>query len=335
MKRRSGGRRGRAFERLRGGGLRDAWHIPQQTMVVCATPFVCTTREPAFLSVFAPARWLLLRRCMERTLSAFALALMSLAPLCTTLACGCVATTSDDDDLTNPEQTSACEPRQAGISADFELTVEGFEDWPRDGFDAYQYNIAAPCQVEAASAASRDLACTDKDGAVHAMTLTILNPDIIGAVPASGPVFVRTARYTDFSPVDDQEWFEVRAGSDVTGALLVGGVRAAHPAPFSPADGYFAPIGMTLTTEEGCPEEIRDECLISRRSRLSFWGDEVPGASILDGHEGDIDASGAYRAIVGASVDNHMSGLLACGGDDPRYLPELRVLIGAKANEGP
>ncbi|WP_437591473.1 hypothetical protein [Sorangium sp. So ce1000] len=92
---------------------------------------------------------------------------------------------------------------------------------------------------------------------------------------------------------------------------------------------------MALTTDEGCPEEVRDQCLISRRSRLSFWVGEVPGASILDGHEGDIDASGASRAIVDASVDNHMSGLLACTGDDPRYLPALRILIGARVLDGP
>ncbi|WP_437814162.1 hypothetical protein [Sorangium sp. So ce1078] len=268
---------------------------------------------------------------MGRTSSALALALMSLAPLCTTIACGPVVAADDEDDPTNPEQASACEPRQAEISADFELIVEDLEDWPRDGFDAYRYNIAAPCQVEAANAASRDLSCTDKDGAVHRLTLAILNPDIISAVPASGPVFVRTARYTDFAPVDDQEWFEVRAGSDVTGALLVGGARAAHPTPFAPAEGYFAPIEIALTTEEGCPEEFPDECLISRRSRLSFWVDETPGASILDGHQGVIGASGTYRAIVGASVANVSGGSLSCAGDDPRYHDELRFLIGARA----
>jgi hypothetical protein len=268
---------------------------------------------------------------------------MSLAPLCTTIACRHVVTESNDDDLggndddpTNPEQASACEPRQAGISADFELIVEDVEAWPSDGFDGYKYNIAAPCQVEAANAASRDLACTDKDGAVHGLTLAILDPGIIAAVPTSGPVFVRTARYRDWNAVVDEDWFEVRAGSDVTGALLVGGVRAEHAAPFAPVDGYFAPIGMALTTEEGCREEIRDECMNSRRARLSFWVDEVPVASILDGHEGYIEASGAYRAIVGASVESlRNNDLRSCWGDLPHDFNGLRILIGARELDGP
>jgi hypothetical protein len=234
---------------------------------------------------------------------------------------------SNDDDPTNPEQASVCEPRQAGISADFELIVE---DWPDDPSDEYSYNLAAPCHVEAVSAASRDLACTYADGTVHGLTLTISNLHIVGAIPASGPVFLRAARYEEFSEV--YQWFEVRAGSDVTGALLAAGVRASNWTP----DGYFTPIAMLPAAEEGCPVEIRRECLSSRRSRIQFWVDHVPGASILDGHEGDIDASGAYRAIVGTSVDNFVSDPGACHpGDDPSYAYEWRVLIGAKASGGP
>ncbi|WP_437984911.1 hypothetical protein [Sorangium sp. So ce117] len=238
---------------------------------------------------------------------------------------------SSDDDPTNPEQASVCEPRQAAISADFELVVE---DWPSDPSDSYDYNIVAPCQVEAASAASRDFACTDEDGAVHGLTLTLSNLHIVGAIPASGPVFLRAARYDDLG--EDYQWFEVRAGSDVTGVLLAGGVRASSWIPDSSSEAYFAPISMLPATEEGCPEEIRRECLNSRRSRIQFWVDHVPGASILDGHEGDIDASGAYRAIVGTSVDNYLSDPVACHpGDDPSYADEWRVLIGAKAIDGP
>ncbi|WP_438035267.1 hypothetical protein [Sorangium sp. So ce204] len=313
-----------------------------------------------------PAHPLRIRRRMGRTLSAFAVALMALAPVCTTIACGPAArpfnddylggndddprgdddpTGNDDpmgndddptgndepmgndDDPANPEQTSVCEPRQAGISADFELIVE---DWPKEPSDVYDYNLAAPCQVEAASAASRDLACTSADGTVHGLTLTISNPHILGAIPASGPVFLRAARYAEFDAV--YQWFEVRAGSDVTGALLAGGVRASSWTP----EGYFAPISMLPATGEGCPLEIRDEYRSSRRSRISFRVGGVPGASILDGHEGDIDASGAYRAIVGTSVDNYARGPDAyLPSDDPSYADEWRVLIGAKANDGP
>lgn len=316
-------------------------------MTICATLLVRTTRDAAVLSVSVPAHPLRFRCHMGRILSAFALALMSLGPLCTTIACSHVVIESNedprsnddpggnDDDPTNPEQASACEPRQPEISADFELMVEDVEAWPSDGLDSYRYSIAAPCQVEAADATSRDLACTDKDGAVHGLTLAILNPGIMAAVPTSGPVFVRTARYRDWAGGVDQDWFEVRAGSDVAGALLVGGVRADRAAPFAPVDGYFAPIWMALTTEEGCREEIRDECMSSRRARLSFWVDEVPVASILDGHEGYIEASGAYRAVVGASVESLGNDLRSCWGDHPHDFNGLRVLIGASVLDGP
>ncbi|WP_437730889.1 hypothetical protein [Sorangium sp. So ce1335] len=272
---------------------------------------------------------------MRRT-SISALAFMSLAPLCTALACGPVETsepgiTDDSDDPTSPEPTSACEPRQAGLSADFELTIEG---WPGDTLGAFLYNVAAPCQVEAATPTSRDLRCTDGDGAEHSVTLTIADSRIAGAIPPSGPVFLRAARY-DAESTEHYQWFEVRAGSEVTGALLAGGIRAGHETPFGPGDGYFSPIGMVLGPEEGCPVEVQDECLSLRRARMRFWVNDVPAASILDGHEGDIDANGAYRAIVGASVDHIPAGLFACTGDDPRYADDLRVLIGAKAQGGP
>ncbi|WP_438013634.1 hypothetical protein WMF18_22145 [Sorangium sp. So ce315] len=262
---------------------------------------------------------------------------MSLAPLCTTFACGPVETsrpviTDDSDDPTSPEPTSACEPRQAALSADFELTIE---DWRGDtsaGF--FLYNVAAPCQVEAATPTSRDLRCTDGDGAEHSVTLTVADPRVAGAIPSIGPVFLRATR-TDGEFSVYYDWFAVRAGSEVTGALLAAGVRAGHATPLGPGDGYFSPIAMVLGPAEGCPMEVQDECLSRRRSRMRFWVDGVPAASILDGHEGDIDASGMYRAVVGASVDHMPGDLPDCTGDDPRYADDLRVLIGAKAQEGP
>lgn len=249
-----------------------------------------------------------------------------------TLACGPTGTsspgtTSHDDAPTGPDQPSTCAPRQAGISADFELTVE---DWPYD--DIYDYLIAAPCQVQAASATTRQLSCVDEDGAAHDITLTIADPRILGVVPESGPVFLRAAHYTDYPAPDTYQWFEVRAGSEVTGALLAGGVRAYAPKPF---DGYFAPIGILLATEEGCPHEIQDECVSHRRARLQFWIDDVPAGSILDGHEGDIGANGEYHVIVGASVDHSIASPSSlCIGDNPAYHDDLRFLIRANAPEG-
>ncbi|XYH93321.1 hypothetical protein ACMHYB_36435 [Sorangium sp. So ce1128] len=287
------------------------------------------------LSVSALVHGLRARRRMRRT-SFSPLAFMSLVPLCMAFACGPVETsqpviTDDSDDPTSPAPTSACEPRQAGLSADFELTIG---DWRGDPIGAFLYNVAAPCQVEAATPTSRDLRCTDGDGAEHSLTLTIADSRIAGAIPSIGPVFLRAARY-DMEFTGNDEWFEVRAGSEVTGALLAGGFRASNP-PTSAGDGYFSPIGMMLGTEEGCPVAIQDQCLSLRRSRVLFWVDDVPAASILDGHEGDIDASGMYRAVVGASVDHIPTNPLTCkGGDDPRYGDDLRVLIGAKAQEGP
>ncbi|WP_437608574.1 hypothetical protein WMF20_47765 [Sorangium sp. So ce834] len=259
---------------------------------------------------------------------------MSVVPLCMAFACGPVETSQpvtpdDGDDPTSPEPTSACEPRQAGISADFELTIE---DWRGETNGYFLYNVAAPCQVEAATPTSRDLRCTEGDGAEHSVTLSIADSRIAGAIPSSGPVFLRAAR-TD-PEFGENQWFVVRAGSEVTGALLAGGLRAGYETP-EPGDGYFSPIWMVTGTEEGCPVEVEDECLIRRRARMLFSVDDVPGASILDGHEGDIDASGTYRAVVGESVDDMMGGLPFCGGDDPRYADNLRVLIGAKAQEGP
>ncbi|AUX38021.1 MULTISPECIES: hypothetical protein [Sorangium] len=257
---------------------------------------------------------------------------MSVVPLCMAFACGSVETPQpvipdDGDDPTSPEPTSACEPRQAGLSADFELTIEG---WRGDTNGYFLYNVAAPCQVEAATPTSRDLRCTEGDGAEHSLTLTIADSRIAGAIPSNGPVFLRAAR-TD-AEFGENQWFVVRAGSEVTGALLAGGLRAGHETPEA-GDGYFSPIGMVLGPEEGCPVEVEDQCLNRRRARMGFWVDDIPGASILDGHEGDIDASGTYRAVVGASVDHMQGGLLSCGGDDPRYGDDLRVLIGAKAQE--
>ncbi|WP_437874663.1 hypothetical protein [Sorangium sp. So ce513] len=260
---------------------------------------------------------------------------MSLAALCTALACGPVDTSKpvtpdEGDDPTSPDPTSACEPRQAGLSADFELTIEG---WRGDTNGYFLYNVAAPCQVEAATTTSRDLRCTDGDGVEHSVTLTVADSRIADAIPSSGPVFLRATQLD--SEFGDQGWFVVRAGSESTGALLAVGIRAGSPTPFAPGDDYISPIGMVLDTEEGCPMEVQDECVSVRRARLRFWVDGVRAASILDGHEGDIDASGMYLAIVGASVD-HMAGeLSACIGDDPRYGDDLRVLIGAKAQEGP
>ncbi|KYG08743.1 hypothetical protein BE21_21895 [Sorangium cellulosum] len=258
---------------------------------------------------------------------------MSLVPVCMAIACGPVETSQpvipdDGDDPTDPEPTSACEPRQAGLSADFELAIEG---WSGDTNGYFLYNVAAPCQVEAATPTSRDLLCTDGDGE-HSLTLTIADSRIAGAIPSSGPVFLRAAR-TD-PEFGENQWFVVRAGSEVTGALLAGGIRAGYETPES-GDGYFSPIWMVTGTEEGCPVEVEDECLTRRRARMGFWVDDVQGASILDGHEGDIDASGTYRAVVGESVDDTMGSLPFCGGDDPRYADNLRVLIGAKAPEVP
>ncbi|WP_437621247.1 hypothetical protein [Sorangium sp. So ce1151] len=276
---------------------------------------------------------------MNCTSSIAALAFMSLVPLCMTLACGPVetsppGTTSDSGEPTSPEQPSACEPRQAGISADFELTVE---DWPDEGSDSYDNIMAAPCQVEGASSTTRDLACMDEDGTVHGVTITLPSPQIIGAVPESGPVFLRAARYTDYAPALDYQWFEVRAGSDVTGALLAGGVRGPDLMSYPPVDSYFAPIRMAMSAEEACPEETQNECLSLRRARIDFWIDELPAGSILDGHEGELGASGAYRAIVGASADRSVIAVGDsdfCAGDDPRYADDLRLLIGARAPEG-
>ncbi|WP_437763750.1 hypothetical protein WMF27_39250 [Sorangium sp. So ce281] len=259
---------------------------------------------------------------MKRTSFMLSLAVMSLVPLCMTPACG-------PGESTGPDEPSACEPRQAGISADFELTVE---NWPDEGSDSYDYIVAAPCQVEAASSTSRSLACTDQDGAAHSVTIAVSDSDILGAVPESGAVFLRAARYSDYAPVVDYQWFEVRAGSDVTGALLAGGVRGPDPWPYPPVEPYFAPIRMAMSPEEGCPEELRDSCVAYRRGRIDFWIDELPAGSILDGHEGELGASGAYRVIVGASVDRSMGGdPNLCGGDNPEYLDDLRILIGARA----
>lgn len=260
---------------------------------------------------------------------------MSLAALCTALACGPVDTSKpvtpdEGDDPTSPDPTSACEPRQAGLSADFELTIEG---WRGDTNGYFLYNVAAPCQVEAATTTSRDLRCTDGDGAEHSVTLTVADPRIADAIPSSGPVFLRATRLDP--EFGDQAWFVVRAGAENTGALLAGGIRAGSSTPSGPGEDYFSPIGMALGTEEGCPVEVQDECLSLRRARISFWVDDVPAASILDGHEGDLDASGTYRAIVGASVDHIPGGSLDCTGDSPRYQDDLRVLIGAKGQEGP
>ncbi|WP_437952819.1 hypothetical protein WME98_20450 [Sorangium sp. So ce296] len=257
---------------------------------------------------------------------------MSLVPVCMAIACGPVETSQpvipdDGDDPTSPEPTSACEPRQAGLSADFELTIEG---WPGDTNGYFLYNVAAPCLVEAATPTSRDLRCTDGDGE-HSVTLTIADSRIADAIPASGPVFLRAAR-TD-PEFGENQWFAVRAGSEVTGALLAGGIRAGHDTP-EPGDGYFLPIWMVLGPEEGCPVEVEGQCLNRRRGRMGFWVDDVQGASILDGHEGDIDASGTYLAVVGASVEHKRGVMLSCAGDDPRYADDLRVLIGAKAQGG-
>ncbi len=276
---------------------------------------------------------------------------MSLVPLWLTFACGPAETsqggatsnsdeppsggTSNSDDPPSPEQTSTCEPRQAGIEADFELTVE---DWPDDIDDSYNYIIAAPCQVEAASSTARHLACTDEVGAVHSITLTILNSRVLSAVPESGPVFLRAAYEADYSPSVDYYWFEVRAGSDVTGALLAGGVRAPRPTPAEPgqappADPYFAPIGMAISAEDGCPE-IEDGCVVYQRARISLWINDVPAGSILDGHEGDIGASGAYRIVVDTSESHRGLGTFECTGDNPSYSDDLHILIGANAPEG-
>ncbi|WP_437579301.1 hypothetical protein [Sorangium sp. So ce887] len=306
-------------------------------MTDCATALVRQMRHPAVLFNSALARRLLCLDRMNQTSPVVALAFMSLVPLCMTLACGPdetspPGTTSNSGEPTSPEQPSACEPRQAGISADFELIVE---DWPDERSDAYDYIMAAPCQVEEASPTTRYLACTDEDGAVHGVTITLPGPHIIGAVPESGPVFVRAARYTDYSPVVDYQWFEVRAGSDVTGALLAGGVRGPNLIPYSPVESYFAPIRMAMGAEEGCPEETQNVCVSHRRARIDFWIDELPAGSVLDGHEGELGASGAYRAIVGASVDHSMIGdSNLCTGDDPDYLDDFRILIGARAPEG-
>ncbi|WP_437512835.1 hypothetical protein [Sorangium sp. So ce1099] len=288
--------------------------------------------------ISALAYELLFRDRMKSTSSMVALALMSLIPLCMTSACDFAetsppGTTSNSDEPTGPEQTSACEPRQAGISADFELTVE---DWPDELSDAYEYIMAAPCQVEAASPTSRSLACTDEEGAAHSVTITVPDAHILDAVPEGGPVFLRAARYTDYAPVIDYQWFEVRAGSDVTGALLAGGVRGPDVAPYPPVGSYFAPIRMAMSPEEGCPEETQNECVNHRRVWIDFWIDEVTAGSILDGHEGELGASGAYRVIVGASVDHSMaSDSSACLGDSSGYADDLRILIGASAPERP
>ncbi|XXX72471.1 hypothetical protein WMF30_32970 [Sorangium sp. So ce134] len=319
---------------------RDTWHIPSQSMMGCATTLVGQARDPAVSLNAAPAHWLPLRDDMKRTSSMVALAFMSFVPLCMTFACGPAETsqsgaTSNSDDPPSPEETSTCEPRQAGISADFELTVE---DWPDDADDSFDVIIAAPCQVEAASSTARHLACTDEDGAVHPITLTILNSHILGAVPESGPVFLQAAHESDYAPSFDYYWFEVRAGSDVTGALLAGGVQAPYPRPSGPsehlpAEPYFAPIGMAISAEEGCPQ-IQDECVVFQRARISLWIDDVPAGSILDGHEEDIGAGVGYRVVVGASEEHHSTGTPECTGDDPNYRDDLRILIGANAPEG-
>ncbi|WP_437974996.1 hypothetical protein WMF11_43605 [Sorangium sp. So ce295] len=301
----------------------------------CAAVPVRQARGPEISCISALAHALLERDGMKRTSSVVALSVMSLVPLCMTPACGPTETsspgTTSSGESTGPEQTSACEPRQAGISAEFEVTVEA---WPDEGFDSYEVNMAAPCQVEAASSTSRSLACTDKDGVAHGVTIAVQDSDILGAVPESGPVFLRVVHFTDIVPVIDHQWFEVRAGSDITGALLAGGVRGSNPWPDTDVEPYFAPIRMAMSPEEGCPEELRKMCVAHRRGRIDFWIDELPAGSILDGHEGEVGASGAYRVIVGASVDRSMGGDPdLCGGDDAEYLDDLRILIGARAPE--
>lgn len=220
---------------------------------------------------------------------------------------------------------AACPPSVTNTSADFSFNAPTLLDG----------SIAASCTVTAAGATSRQIACPADAGQEHMIYLDVPEDWVLNAVPTTGTVFVHaTLSQVPFGDV--QQWFELRAGGDPAGPLLLAGIDAPTPVP---ADDAAADWFQPLTIDVGataCGEEPFWACERKRQIDVVI----APGADgaeepvhLRGGDTADVGPLGGYAVTVGRA-EEHMVILPTpddCApGDYPINQTALRVMVAAK-----